>query len=110
MTPDARVLTDAANAGPGDLSPPAADADAAGPTLRLRDLRPGDRARVVGYRADSTADSPYCAQLMRLGLIPGTALIVQRSAPLGRLVEIRFRGFSLAIRPAEADCLLLEPL
>ena len=31
-------------------------------------------------------------------------------APLGDPIEIRFRGFSLTLRPEEADCLLLEKL
>lgn len=72
--------------------------------VALSQLEVGDRARVAGY-AD---ESPYAAQLMRLGLIPGTDLSVRRVAPLGDPVEIRFRGFSLALRPREAACLLLE--
>ena len=72
--------------------------------LRPRDLHPGDRARVVGY-ADQ---SPYSQRLLSLGLVAGTEFLVQRRAPLGDPVEIRFRGYSLALRPAEADHLLLE--
>jgi ferrous iron transport protein A len=73
--------------------------------VSLSQLRVGDRARVAGY----AEHSPYAEQLIRLGLTPGTALEVQRVAPLGDPIEIRFRGFSLVIRPAEAGCLLLEP-
>jgi ferrous iron transport protein A len=72
--------------------------------LPLSQLRVGDTARVAGY-AD---DSGYAAQLMRLGLIPGTSLEVRRVAPLGDPIEIRFRGFSLALRPREAACLMLD--
>jgi ferrous iron transport protein A len=72
--------------------------------ISLSQLRVGDQARVAGY-AES---SPYADQLMRLGLIPGTDLQVRRVAPLGDPMEIRFRGFSLALRPTEAACLLLE--
>jgi ferrous iron transport protein A len=46
---------------------------------------------------------------MRMGLIPGTRLRLERHAPLGDPVEIRFRGYSLVLRPAEALCLLLDP-
>lgn len=74
--------------------------------ISLSQLRVGDEARVAGYSADTV----YAAQLMRLGLIPGTAFQVRRVAPLGDPVEIRFRGFSLVLRPREADCLLLEPV
>ena len=73
-------------------------------SVSLRDLSPGDVARVSGYREDDD----YAAQLMRLGLIPGTEIRVQRAAPLGDPMEIRFRGFSLALRPSEADALILD--
>lgn len=72
--------------------------------LRIRDLQPGDRARVVGY-ADESA---YGRRLLNLGLAVGTELEVRRQAPLGDPLEIRLRGYSLALRPSEADCLLLE--
>lgn len=74
-------------------------------TVSLSDLSPGDSARVKGY----STESAYAAQLMRLGLIPGTELTVQRTAPLGDPMEIRFRGFSLVLRPSEAMSLLLDP-
>lgn len=74
--------------------------------VRLQDIRPGERARVVGYREDSA----YGEQLMQLGLIPGTRIELQRRAPLGDPVAIGFRGFCLALRPDEAECLLLEKL
>jgi ferrous iron transport protein A len=70
----------------------------------LSDLQIGDIARVAGY-SEQTA---YASQLMCLGLIPGTQIEVQRVAPLGDPMEIRFRGFSLALRPREASCLQLE--
>jgi ferrous iron transport protein A len=73
-------------------------------TVTLDQLRVGDRARVAGYREDSA----YAAQLLRLGLTPGTLLYVQRVAPLGDPIEIRVRGFSLVLRPSEADCLELS--
>ena len=72
----------------------------------LSSLEPGDWACVVGY----THETPYGRNLLRLGLIPGTSFEVKRRAPLGDPVEIAFRGFSLTLRPAEADCLLLEKL
>lgn len=72
--------------------------------LKLSDLRPGAKARVCGYSQQST----YSAQLSNLGLIPGTEFTVVRVAPLGDPIEIRFRGYSLALRPSEAHALLLD--
>jgi ferrous iron transport protein A len=81
------------------MSAPPADS-----TLQLTDLQVGDRATVVGFRARG----PYTENLIRLGLIPGTTFEVLRRAPLGDPLEIRFRGFALALRPAEAGDLLVE--
>lgn len=72
----------------------------------IADLEVGESAKVSEY----SDRSPYAERLLRLGLIPGTLLTLQRRAPLGDPVEIRFRGYSLVLRPAEASCLLLEPL
>lgn len=77
-----------------------------GQQMRLADMAVGERARVVGYQDGGD----YCERLMRLGLIPGTQLSLERRAPLGDPVEVRFRGYALVLRPAEADCLLLEPV
>ena len=72
--------------------------------MRLTDLAVGDLARVTGY----VEESAYAAQLMYLGLIPGTEFRLNREAQLGDPVEIRYRGFSLCLRPTEADCLEVE--
>jgi len=81
-----------------------------GGALTLAELQPGQQARVCGYRDDDGDGGAYREQLLRLGLIPGTRLEVLRRAAFGRLIEIRFRGYSLALRPAEAHCLVLESL
>jgi ferrous iron transport protein A len=72
--------------------------------LRITDLAVGEQARVVGFAADSV----YARRLQALGLIPGTVLTLVRYAPLGDPVAIRFRGYSLALRPTEAGELELE--
>lgn len=72
--------------------------------LSLADLEIGDEARVGEYREASE----YCERLIRMGLIPGTTIRLERRAPLGDPVEIRFRGYALVLRPREAGCLRLE--
>ncbi len=73
--------------------------------LNLLDLDVGERARVLGFGEQHLA---YTQGLTRLGLTPGTEFVVLRRAPLGDPVEIRFRGYSLALRPAEASAMQLE--
>jgi ferrous iron transport protein A len=72
--------------------------------ISLTDLEIGDEARVGEY-GEATE---YCERLIRMGLIPGTTIRLERRAPLGDPVEIRFRGYALVLRPAEAQCLRLE--
>lgn len=79
----------------------------ASPTLTLADLNVGDRATVVGFRERDADPNSYANKLLRMGLIPGTTFEVLRRAPLGDPLEIQFRGFALALRPAEAGDLIV---
>lgn len=72
--------------------------------LHLADLKVGEEARVGEY----LDNSDYSQRLIRMGLIPGTTIRLERRAPLGDPVEIRFRGYALVLRPDEASCLRLE--
>lgn len=73
---------------------------------KLRHVAVGSRLRITGF----TESSRYCAQLQRLGLIPGTQVTIMRQAPLGDPIEIKLRGYSLVLRPSEADALEFEVL
>ncbi len=79
----------------------------ANPITHLPDLAIGDRAQVVAF---SDPEAAYTQTLTRLGLTPGTVFTVLRRAPLGDPIEIRFRGYSLALRPAEAAGMQLTRL
>ena len=74
--------------------------------MKLTEFQVGARLRVLAYRSQSD----YAARLQRLGLVPGTEFELRRFAPLGDPVEIRLRGYSLALRPAEADALTVQPI
>ena len=73
----------------------------------LQALRPNDRARISGFAETGRA---YRKKLLSMGLTPGAELTVKRIAPMGDPVEISVRGFSLSLRKAEADALLVEKL
>ncbi|MBP7810834.1 MAG: ferrous iron transport protein A [Neisseria sp.] len=73
----------------------------------LQDLRPNERARISGFAETGRA---YRKKLLSMGLTPGAELTVKRIAPMGDPVEISVRGFSLSLRKAEADALLVEKL
>ncbi|XOV84778.1 MAG: ferrous iron transport protein A [bacterium] len=75
-------------------------------TLSLADLKTGTVIRITGF----TEESAYSAQLQRLGMVPGTLATLLRTAPLGDPIELRLRGYSLALRPSEASSLQFDVL
>jgi Fe2+ transport system protein FeoA len=58
----------------------------------------GAQARVVRMEGDG----PVAKRLMEMGIVPGAPVSVVRSAPLGDPIEIRVRGYHLALRRSEA--------
>ncbi|MFO7975410.1 MAG: FeoA family protein [Candidatus Hydrogenedentota bacterium] len=77
-------------------------------TKTLFDLISGDRARIVRIRSDG---APGLRQrLLDMGIMRGAELYVERHAPLGDPVEIRLKGYSLALRMSEAKQIEVEEL
>jgi ferrous iron transport protein A len=74
--------------------------------MRLRDMRAGETATVVGYEV---ADPTYRAKLLAMGLTKGCALTLVKVAPLGDPIKVEVRGYDLSLRKAEADALIVEP-
>ena len=72
--------------------------------LSVQHLAIGQTATIIGFRDESA----YVERLWSLGLVRGTRIEVVRTAPLGDPVELKLRGFRLAIRAREADCLIIE--
>ncbi|HSB28095.1 MAG TPA: FeoA domain-containing protein [Pyrinomonadaceae bacterium] len=58
----------------------------------------GKQARVVSI----TGDGAVALRLMQMGVVPGVAVSVVKSAPLGDPIQIRVRDYDLALRRAEA--------
>ena len=72
--------------------------------LSVQHLAIGQTATIIGFRDESA----YVERLRSLGLVRGPQIEVVRTAPLGDPVELKLRGFRLAIRAREADCLIIE--
>ena len=43
-----------------------------------------------------------------MGITPGTEIEVQKVAPLGDPVEVKFKGYNLSLRQEEADTIEVE--
>jgi len=70
----------------------------------LAHLPIGVRARVISI---SGAGS-IARRLMEMGVVPGAPVSVVRVAPLGDPIQIRVRGYHLALRRAEAQTITVS--
>lgn len=69
--------------------------------LTLTHLPAGKDARVIAVNGTGRVTR----RLMEMGVIPGVLLRVVKTAPFGDPIEIRVRGYSLAMRKSEADAI-----
>ena len=67
--------------------------------MTLRDLPAGRDARVTSV----TGASRVTRRLLEMGVVPGADVQVVKAAPFGDPIEVRVRGFNLAMRRSEAD-------
>ena len=67
--------------------------------LSLAALRVGARARVIAVKGSGAV----ARRLMEMGVVPGARVRVIKAAPLGDPIEVRVRGYHLALRRAEAQ-------
>jgi ferrous iron transport protein A len=65
----------------------------------LNALPCGTEARVVSVDGESAV----ARRLMEMGVVPGAPVCVIKAAPLGDPLEVRVRGYHLALRRAEAQ-------
>ncbi len=70
----------------------------------LTNLPIGARAKVVAVNGNS----PITRRLMEMGIVPGVSVRVVKSAPFGDPLEIRVRGYHLAMRKNEAEAIEVE--
>jgi ferrous iron transport protein A len=67
--------------------------------LSLAALGVGARARVIAVKGHGAV----ARRLMEMGVVPGAPVRVIKAAPLGDPIEVRVRGYHLALRRAEAQ-------
>ena len=72
----------------------------------LAHLPVGVQARVISINESS----PVTRRLMEMGVVPGAPVRVIKAAPLGDPLEIRVRGYHLALRRAEAQTITVAAM
>lgn len=69
--------------------------------MTLSNLPVGSDARVTAVNGTA----PIIRRLMEMGVVPGVGVQVVKAAPFGDPIEVRVRGYSLAMRRSEADAI-----
>ena len=69
--------------------------------ILLTNLPIGTEARVISVNGTGRVTH----RLMEMGVIPGVAVRIVKTAPFGDPIEVRVRGYSLAMRKTEADAI-----
>jgi ferrous iron transport protein A len=69
--------------------------------MNLSELSIGARAVVKTVRGETAVTR----RLMEMGVVPGVAVRVVKTAPFGCPIEIKVRGYNLAIRRSEANAI-----
>ncbi|MDQ3087027.1 MAG: ferrous iron transport protein A [Acidobacteriota bacterium] len=67
--------------------------------MTLTNLPIGATAKILAVNGNNE----ITRRLMEMGVVPGVAVRVIKSAPFGDPLEIRIRGYHLAMRKSEAD-------
>jgi ferrous iron transport protein A len=67
----------------------------------LMDVQPGTRARVTAVNGSGRVTQ----RLLEMGVVPGVDLRIVKAAPFGDPIEVRLRGYSLAMRRSEANAI-----
>ena len=70
----------------------------------LADLAPAETSRI----REVTGSDGLTQRLCELGFTPGEMVGVVRAAPLGDPLQIRIRGFDVALRRSEARRVLVD--
>lgn len=70
----------------------------------LSQLAPGEKGivtKVIGGGA-------IHRRIVDMGIVPGSAIKVEKFAPLGDPMEIKVKGFNLSLRKTEAETIQVE--
>ena len=76
------------------------------PTVKLKDLKPGQRGKVlrVDFRGETTM------RIVKMGVTPGAVVEIERVSPLGDPIDIKVKGYHFSLRKEEAEGVEIEAL
>ncbi len=72
--------------------------------MTLSQLKPGQSGQIVSVGGEERLR----CRLYDYGLLPGTVVLLCRTAPLGDPIEISLRGYSLSLRLSHAKLIEIK--
>ena len=72
----------------------------------LAQLPIGEEAQVLSIEGNN----PISKRLMEMGIVPGVSVKVIKTAPFGSPLQIKVRGYHLALRKSEAETIEVKSL
>ncbi|MCD6319568.1 MAG: ferrous iron transport protein A [Candidatus Desulfofervidaceae bacterium] len=70
----------------------------------LTSLKKGQRALVKQV----TGNGLIKQRLLKMGLVPGETVQIEKIAPLGSPIDVLVKGYHLSLRKEEANCVEVE--
>ena len=74
------------------------------PTKPLSELKPKEKGKIVRVAGGGSTHR----RLLDMGLVSGTEVEMERAAPLGDPIEVKFKGYHLSLRKEEAAGIQVE--
>jgi Fe2+ transport system protein FeoA len=74
--------------------------------MTLADLKPGQSGKILKIQLTGALKR----RLMDMGVVTGTAVRVEKVAPLGDPIKVHIRSYQLSLRRGEADKIDVEAI
>ena len=68
------------------------------PIKQLHQLLPGESAKIISFHTDLTLQS----RLVEMGILPGVEIRLMKKGPFKGPIEIKVRGYEVALRYKDA--------
>ena len=73
-------------------------------STNLKDLKPGQRAKIIKIKGGGETNKRIAA----MGMTPGSLVEIERLAPLGDPINVKVKGYHLSLRRDEAESIEVE--
>jgi len=70
----------------------------------LRQMKIGESGKIIEVNGQGDVKR----RMIDLGIIPGVYILLKKYAPLGDPMEVRVRGYNVALRKSEAENIVVE--